>query len=252
MKQYIYPSTAIQRRAEAIRVQIGHNPLYSTLLADLTALSDRCQFALGADGTLVARYLDLPFAAISFYGEGAGLREALGAVLDTGQTCYALLGEGQLAQLAAVTNVIKVYDEWQMVYRGDLGALDAGSAVPLGEADYPSMRALSDRGRLHAFESNALEKGPYFGVWRDGRLVSMAGTHLKMERLVEIGNVVTDPDCRRRGLASMAVSATTKALCAEGLLVILQVLKSNPAAIALYGKLGFECARTMYLIEFEL
>jgi ribosomal protein S18 acetylase RimI-like enzyme len=64
--------------------------------------------------------------------------------------------------------------------------------------------------------------------------------------------VVTDPDFRRKGLARMAVSAATKALCAEDLMVILQVIKSNVAAIALYENLGFKRARTMHLIEFEL
>jgi ribosomal protein S18 acetylase RimI-like enzyme len=256
MKQYAYPSISVQRRAEAIRAQIGHDPLYMTLLADLTTLSSRCEFVLEADGTLVARYRDLPFAAVSFYGQGAGLRRALRAILDASldadQACYALIGEAQRDQLAAVTQVRHVYDEWQMIYRGDPASLWVGDTVPLGEADLSAMRVLAERGGLHAFESNALEKGPYFGVWRDGRLASMAGTHLKLERLVEVGNVVTDPDFRRLGLASMAVSAVTRTLCAEGLVVILQVLKSNEAAIAVYEKLGFERERTMYLVEFEL
>jgi ribosomal protein S18 acetylase RimI-like enzyme len=251
LKRYTYPSTAVRQRAEAIRAQIGHDPLYLTLLADLTALSDRCQFALGPDGMLVARYVDLPFAAVSFCGEGTGLRDALGQVLEVGQPCYALIGEAQKAQLAAVTHVLQVDQEWQMIYRGDTAALDAGEARPLGEPHYRAMRALAGRAGLHAFESNALDKGPYFGVWREERLASMAGTHLKLERLVEMGNVATDPEFRRQGLGRMAVSAVIKHLCAAGLRVVLQVFKSNQAAIALYESLGFECARTMYLVKFE-
>jgi len=252
VKVFAYPSLSVRRRAEAIRTQVGHDPLYLTLLADLTTLSHRCRFALGADGALVARYVDLPFAAISFYGQGDGLRQALCAVLDTGQSCYALIGEAQREQLAAVTRVLGVDDEWQMICRCDPMSLDGGKAVLLGETDMLAMRSLAERGELHAFESNALDKGPYFGVWRDGRLVSMAGTHLELEEMVEIGNVVTDPDYRRQGLASMAVSAVVKALQARGLLVLLQVFKSNAPAVALYERLGFERSQTMVLVRFEL
>jgi ribosomal protein S18 acetylase RimI-like enzyme len=252
MKQYAYPSTAVQHRAEAIRAQIGHDPLYLTLLADLTTLSSRCAFALEEDGTLVVCYRDLPFAAISFYGQGVGLQRALSAILEEGETCYALLGAAQRDQLSAAAQVQHVYGEWQMVYRGDPAALRVEDAVPLGRNHLSAMRLLAERGKLHAFEPNALDKGPYYGVWRDGRLASMAGTHLKMERLAEVGNVVTDPDFRRRGLASMAVSATTQALCAEGVTVVLQVLQPNEAAIAVYEKLGFGRERTMYLVEFTL
>ena len=252
MTVFAYPSLSVRQRAEAIRTQVGNDPLYLTLLADLTTLSDRCRFALGADGALVARYVDLPFAAISFYGQGEGLRQALSAVLDAGQSCYALIGEAQREQLAAVTHVLGVDDEWQMIYRGDPASLDGGRAQPLGEADLAAMRSLAERGELHAFELNALDRGPYFGVWCDGRLVSMAGTRLELEEMVEIGNVVTDPGYRRRGLASMAVSAMTKALHARGLPVLLQVFKSNARTVALYERLGFERSQTMYLIHFEL
>jgi predicted GNAT family acetyltransferase len=80
----------------------------------------------------------------------------------------------------------------------------------------------------------------------------MAGTHLKLERMAEIGNVITHPRYRRQGLASMAVSATVASLLAEGLLAFLQVFKSSGGAIALYEMLGFERTHTMYLVRFEL
>jgi len=252
MKRHACPTPDVERRAAAIRAIIKDDPLYFTLLSNLTTLSHRCRFAVGADGALVARYLDLPFAAISFYGQGMDLRAALSELLAEGELCYVLVGEAQRTQLEVVTRVLDVYPEWQMVYRDDAATLEWGDAVLLGDADLPAMCALADRGKMLAFETNALEKGPYHGVWRDGRLVSMAGTHLKLERMAEIGNVVTDSGYRRQGLATMAVNATVMSLQAEGLLVILQVLKSNAGAIAFYETLGFERARTMYLIRFEL
>lgn len=252
MKQYAYPTADVEARALAIRSEIGDDPLYLTLLSNLTTLAHRCRFALGPGGSLAARYLDLPFAAVSFYGEGADLRTTLSKVLGAGELCYALLGEEQQAQLSPVTHVVRLYPEWQMVYLGDPAALEPGDAVPLVAADFPAMQALAARGGVMAFEANALEKGPYCGVWRDERLASMAGTHLTLERMAEIGNVATDPDYRRQGLATMTVSATTVALRAEGMLVVLQVLKSNIAAVAFYEKVGFVRSRSMCLIQFEL
>jgi ribosomal protein S18 acetylase RimI-like enzyme len=194
----------------------------------------------------------LPFAAVSFHGQGVGLRAALGDLLAPGEPCYALVGDGQLDHLQPVATVQHVDIEWQMVYRGDTTTLSCGDAFPLGDADWPDMVALAERGGMSAFERNALEKGPYFGVRRDHGLVAMAGTHLVLDWMAEIGNVVTDPAYRRRGLGSMAVATTVKRLVADGLVVVLQVLKSNAGAVTFYRALGFECLNTMYLVRFAV
>lgn len=244
------PGAEVERAAAEIDAQVGHDPLYMTLIADLTTLSCRCRFALGADGALAARYLDLPFAAVSFYGQGAGLLAVLCSLLAPGEPCYALVGDAQFEQLQSVAAVQHVDLEWQMVYRGDVATLSSGDAFPLGDTDWPAMAALAERGGLFAFERNALQNGPYSGVRRDQRLVAMAGTHLMLDWMAEIGNVVADPAYRRRGLGSMAVAATVKTLVTDSLLVVLQVLKSNAGAIAFYRALGFECLNTMYLVRF--
>ena len=241
----------MQRKAEQVQAQVDRDLAYFTLIADLTTLRHRCRFALGPGGELAARYLDLPFAAVAFYGQGAGLRAALAQLLAEGEPCYVLLGETQRAHLRAAVRILSEDAEWQMVYRGEPGMLHTHGAVSLGAADFPAMCALAERGGLHAFEGNALEKGPFAGVWADGRLVSMAGTHLQLDHAAEIGNVVTDPAYRRRGLASVAVGAVIKKLCTYET-VFLQVFKTNPGAVACYEKLGFERLRTMYLVRFVL
>jgi ribosomal protein S18 acetylase RimI-like enzyme len=245
-----FPDAEVERAAHETEAQVGHDPLYMTLIADLTTLSCRCRFALGADRALAARYLDLPFAAVSFYGRGEGLRKVLRSLLAPGELCYALVGDEQFQHLQSVAAVQHVDLEWQMAYRGDVTTLSSGDAFALGDADWLEMAALAERGGMLAFEHNALEKGPYSGVRRDQRLVAMAGTHLVLDWMAEIGNVVTDPAYRRRGLGSMAVAATTRTLVADNLLVVLQVLKSNTGAIAFYRALGFECSNTMYLVRF--
>lgn len=247
-----FSSPVVQQCAAGILAQIGSDARYLTLLADLTTLRERCRFGLGADGALAARYLDLPFPAVSFYGEGEGLHEALSGVLNAGERCYALLAEGQRAQLEAAVHVLDVSLEWQMPYAGDPATLDGGEAVALSSSDLPAVKALVERSVVYAFEEGALEVGPYFGVWRDGRLASMAGTRLLVDAIGEIGNVVTDPGYRRQGLASMAVAATTRALLRTGRRALLHVFQSNPGGVALYERLGYRRERTMHLVHFSL
>jgi ribosomal protein S18 acetylase RimI-like enzyme len=247
-----FSSPVVQQCAAGILAQIGSDARYLTLLADLTALRERCRFGLGADGALAARYLDLPFPAVSFYGEGEGLHEALSCVLGAEERCYALVAEGQRAQLDPVVTVLDVSLEWQMPYAGDPATLDAGEAVALSPSDLPAVKALVERSVVYAFEEGALEVGPYYGVWRDGRLASMAGTRLLVDAIGEVGNVVTDPDYRRQGMASMAVAATTRALLHTGRRVLLHVFQSTPGAVALYERLGYQREWTMYLVHFCL
>lgn len=241
----------IARRAQSVLDEIGDDLSYFTLIADLTTLRTRCRFAR-CDEALAARYFDLPFAAVAFWGQGEALRSALRVLLDPGQPAYALVGAAQRADLEAVARVQEVICEWQMAFRGDVRALDAGDAVVLTAADWPAMRSLAERGGATALEQNALDKGPYYGIWRDGVLASMAGTHLALDCVAEIGNVVTDPNCRRRGYASLAVAATTRALDARGLPAILHVYQSNTGAVACYERLGFERTREMHLVRFVI
>jgi ribosomal protein S18 acetylase RimI-like enzyme len=247
-----FSSPAVQYRAASILEQIRTDPRYLTLLADLTTLGERCRFALGAGGALAARYLDLPFPAVSFFGEGEGLRETLSGVLAKQERCYALVAEAQQAQFQRAVHVLDVAVEWQMPYAGEPSTLYPGDAVRLEPSDLPAVKTLVERSIVHAFDPGALEIGPYYGVWRDGRLASMAGTRLMVDAIGEIGNVVTDPDYRRRGLARMSVAATTRALLDAGRRTLLHVFCSNAGAVALYEQLGYRRERTMYLVHFHL
>ena len=256
--------SSIRQAAGEIAAKVGNDLAYFTLIADLTTWRHRCRFALAPSGALAARYLDLPFAAVSFYGDTEVVQTALRSLLDPGEHAYALIGEVQRAQLETIVNVQNVELEWQAVYPnrmafpGNAPALNAGDAVPLSRAvplsaaDWPAMVSLGERGGVYALETTALDKGPYFGVWRDGKLVSMAGTRLRLDWAGEIGNVVTDPDYRRQGLATMVVAVTTQALQAAGLQVILHVFQSNAGAVACYEHMGFVRLRTMHLVEFVL
>jgi len=243
---------ALQRRAREIADRVGGDLYYFTLLSNLTTLCDHCQFAVAEGGALAARYVDLPFTAVSFYGQGSGLRRVLCALVGKEHEAYTLVGEAQLALLEPVVRVLEIEPEWQMVFDGDLDQLAPGSARRLVSGDGPAMSALAELCGMFAFAPNALDKGPCFGGYAGPELVAMAGTHLSVMDMTEVGNVATHPEYRRQGWARQALSALVQHLCHAGQTVFLQVFETNGAAIALYEKLGFVRRCRMYLVRFEL
>ena len=87
---------------------------------------------------------------------------------------------------------------------------------PISHADTAALMALYRFYPDHFFEPYQLESGLYYGVWEDGELVSAAGVHVVSERfnIVALGNIVTHPDYRGRGLAVACTSAILEKLSA--------------------------------------
>ncbi len=112
-----------------------------------------------------------------------------------------------------------------------LGHRDTGEIIELFQF-YPD----------NFFEPTQLGTGHYYGVRLDGRLVSVAGVHVFApdERVACLGNIVTHPDYRGRGLSTACTSHLCAALIAEGVDVLaLNVDRHNRSAVRVYEKLGF-------------
>jgi GNAT superfamily N-acetyltransferase len=100
----------------------------------------------------------------------------------------------------------------------------------------------------HFFEAASLEGNIYYVAERDGRPVSIAGTHTlaPAEGVAVLGNIVTAPDCRGQGLARRCVAAAAGELESLGCrLTGLHVDTTNAAAIACYRSLGFQAQATL-------
>lgn len=114
--------------------------------------------------------------------------------------------------------------------------------VALGHRDTAELMELSRHYPESFFEPSQLSSGHYYGVRRDGRLVSMAGVHSvnAVEGLAVLGNVVTHPDARGHGLSTACTGHLCGRLAADGFsLLALNVERANRAAVRVYEKLGF-------------
>ncbi|MFI2610782.1 GNAT family N-acetyltransferase [Kitasatospora sp. NPDC018619] len=96
------------------------------------------------------------------------------------------------------------------------------------------------------FDPRLLADGGYVGVREDGRLLAVAGVHVRSpaQRVALLGNVATHPDARGRGLARACVSALCRHLAATTDHLGLNVRTDNAPAIRLYERLGFTTVAT--------
>lgn len=92
------------------------------------------------------------------------------------------------------------------------------------------------------FEPAQLDTGHYYGVWQEGRLASVAGVHVvsRVDAIACLGNIVTHPDFRGRGLSTACTSRLCEQLIGDGVRVLaLNVARTNRSAVRVYEKLGF-------------
>ncbi|MUH35538.1 GNAT family N-acetyltransferase [Zobellia amurskyensis] len=94
------------------------------------------------------------------------------------------------------------------------------------------------------YRKRTFEMGKYFGIFKNGKLVSITGQRMQTNHFTEVSAVVTHPDYTRKGLAKQLIAHTTKEILKEDKTPILHTNKGNPA-ISLYEKLGYELTRDM-------
>lgn len=95
------------------------------------------------------------------------------------------------------------------------------------------------------FTPRRIEREIYYGVFDGDALIAAAGTHVRSTEfaIASVGNVLTRPAYRNRGLATACTSAATEACFAEHRDVVLNVREDNDPAIAVYRRLGYRVHR---------
>ncbi len=114
--------------------------------------------------------------------------------------------------------------------------------VTLTAADVPAALELYAHYPENWFNPTRIEEGIYVGLEQDGALVAVGGTHVRstQTRVAALGDIVTAPDRRGRGLGAFLTHALCERLFADVDLIVLNVLASNAAAKRAYAKVGFE------------
>jgi GNAT superfamily N-acetyltransferase len=109
-------------------------------------------------------------------------------------------------------------------------------------------RIYSVEGGPAAYRPSHLEDGVYYGIEVDGRIRSIAGTHVmsRAEGVAVVGNVFTHPHWRGNGLATAVTSAVTQEVLSYCDLVVLTVEEQNAPALSIYLKLGYETECTLH------
>ncbi|HEU5066716.1 MAG TPA: GNAT family N-acetyltransferase [Sphingomicrobium sp.] len=209
-----------------------------------TALSTRqAEFAVG--GPLALRYKSdvEPFAAVESDTEEN--LEALAQLLKPGETHILLQ-----AQPSPLPPGIRLTDEAagvQMVAATTTTAPKPPEAIRLSDADSAEMLELAELTRPGPFRPRTHCLGNFWGIRREGQLVSMAGERMKIPGLTEVSGVATHPDWRGHGFARSLSAFVASEITRRGEIPFLHAFADNAAAIRLYETLGFTIRAAMHV-----
>ena len=130
------------------------------------------------------------------------------------------------------------------LHRSDYESLGRDPRVRrLNHNDTAAIMRLYEHYPDNFFEPSQLETGLYFGIdGDDGELASIAGIHVVSEEydVAAIGNLVTRPDVRGQGMATVCTGRLLDELFERVSLVALNVRHDNLPAISVYENFGFQ------------
>ncbi|NNJ09005.1 GNAT family N-acetyltransferase [Chloroflexales bacterium ZM16-3] len=232
-------------------------------LSNVTQLRSRCDVVVAHSNGFVqgvaSHYRDLAFLGLTFVAEPG---DSLPALLEALSERVPALGDSRLTtvipeqrvlQMAGHVALESVAIELQMVVEPEtLRPRESATVRRLRGEDLPAMGELAAIGSLLAWGPESLENGPAFGAFVDGRLAAMASTRFATPDVIEIGNIVTHPDYRRRGLAAACTSALAQACFVLSPRVYLMVMADNQPAFDVYRSLGFWPAERFGFVQFRL
>ncbi|UTR13996.1 GNAT family N-acetyltransferase [Salipaludibacillus sp. LMS25] len=105
---------------------------------------------------------------------------------------------------------------------------------------------------MRFFTKSEIERCPFLGI-KDGKnFIAVGGFHFYDAQLVEVGNIVTRPDYRGKGLGKLLTSQLTRLGKQRSTDVYLGVLSENEPAIKVYKGLGYEATAERAIVDFKL
>jgi ribosomal protein S18 acetylase RimI-like enzyme len=206
------------------------NPVYNALCSGDAHL---------AFGTPTVKYFDeqvSPFAGFDEMND-SGFAE-LSQLLPTGRVI-----------LYAARRTITTPTNWHLLHEiPGLQFVYAGEARPghpmdalisLNSSNAVEMVELANLTKPGPFNLRTMHFGNYYGVFKDGRLVAMAGQRLHPGNYSEISAVCTHPDFTGKGFAASLITHQISLIQAQNRIPFLHVRADNYRAIALYERIGW-------------
>ncbi len=111
--------------------------------------------------------------------------------------------------------------------------------VELNAAHSPAMMELTALTKPGPFDKRTHELGRYIGIFREGKLVAMAGERLKVPGYTEVSAVCTHPEHTGHGYARVLMTDVMQGIRRREEIPFLHVREDNARAIELYERLGF-------------
>ena len=145
----------------------------------------------------------------------------------------------------------------KMKFQGKLSTLsniDTSDTFHLSERDIPELLSLYQEAYPEGyFVPFMVNSGKYFCIKVDNRIVSVAGVHVfsSIYNIAVLGNIITHPNFRGRGLAKKCTNQVLKSFEGKINRIGLNVKKDNVIALQLYETLGFKIHSTYKEAYFE-
>lgn len=229
---------------DRIRHQLERDRIWSAYaLADLDPTEDHhCEW-LVRDSGVVLIYQGLQPAALIAHGDPEDVRGLLPRI-PSSHYVFLLMGIHRVL----LTDQLQVEVEqkmWRMALKPeDFPGTSGDDVNPITIADLEAITNLfgEHRDQPDAFHPDQMRVGPFYGIWDQGNLVSMAGIHVlsRWANVAALGNVFTHPDYRGRGMATRCSAYVVQDLLDAGIeTVVLNVAMDNEAALRCYQGIGF-------------
>ena len=208
---------------------------------------EKCTWRMAEEGeairALALEYVGFAPPILFLMGAGDGVAALLAGPAQL-ERAFVTAREEHLSALSQFYRWGELEHMWRMArsVRPDRFWEPVRSCKRLGADDVDRLCALYAFGGGGAFNPTQVTQGVFYGVEQDEQLIAVAGTHLVSDAysVGAIGNVMTHPDHRGHGYATLAPDAVCAELIRRGVkTIILNVRQDNKPAIRVYEKLGF-------------
>ena len=209
------------------------NPVWNSLSENHT------EFAIDYNGTLFYNPDYCPF------GGFAELESTLHSTGKYASLCENFFIVGEKPKIADTLQIVKELVCIQMIIREKVSISFDNEIIKLTEEHADELFHLVNLVQPGYFKPKTFLLGNYYGIFNDGKLVSIAGERMKMNNFTEVSAIVTHPGHTGKGYAKQLTSHVVNTIFDENKTPFLHVVETNSGAIKLYEKLGFVTRRKM-------